>query len=1458
MSVPLPHDPRASTLYLDWAKAHGHDHAAAERLVETLRTGAARVHRKPRRFVDELARETRGLPPDHVPWYWDTVGHRLLRAAPRAAGEAYVAARRAERDGALPVDPDFRLANAALFARHGALPAGEVRALRDWLAAAYPADRAHELFANLVLAWRKAPPPAELPRLVRASARAAGHGPAEESRILARVLAACAGTELSDGLLDRSAATFAAAPPEDPVALAGLFPTGATDGAAFLRMLDAAGALTALADGAEPEGGLAAWLGGFPFHYSYVRVPYGGITRQPMPAELFAAVERVAPRLAATPVTLHRSRFNGTSSLDADLLDACLAAGVPVTVPELKRLTEWGAASVRDLKAVAAHPEFGPLLEHTLRSGPGTAVTRLRPGSGIEASVHARIEELLAAVTSGGARAAEQALAELDGVLDTPTLAALDGTAAALAALDLTAPLLRTLRAGIPAELAWPAYDAAVAELDEIAGTTATWPVLTLFGGGRAIAVGPSGRVGACAYTLPDDAGIHTVHYADGDFLVAWTADRYAPRRAFWASDPGTVATLASADARGVSESAHWEYGDEFAVPGGRFDGKRVQRPGEFTGIAYPGRQLSDGTRVWATHSSPRTLDDYTAEDGTPLPSFFTAPRAGYEIEPRLVFLAPAPDSPLGGAEGLSGSRVLVPEGRDPDHYIVETLDGRSARIASKHIAPYPFGIARMPGGAADTVLQRAWQIVRGVDPADGTVLWEAPTHGAGTPVPPPLFWHLLAPRDPASSRALRAADASAARALLDGGAVPGVADPVIAATAADLAARLADARDRLVRRAEVVASGALVRPPAEAADTALLPALRGLVALRGPGAPDGPPSPLPATLTAIAADGRFLDGAVTDEVRRLSRPAAPCDWPVLLGAIGAVALRAVTAATSGDDRAALVALLRTWADTPFARPGEWRYGYARSAASGDGTVTVAPPRFVQWASAPLPADATKVETAVTGDDAALIGRVLDLLAEHGPVTFGDAAAEEFARRTGVRPGLARYVLDGLPRRAEFGSDRVTSIEEQEKALRSYTGSKTAVQEAENLLRRLGHAGHRRVLAAAVPADPAELWTAGGAVAAAARMADAWTALLGARRPVDENLAAELDRDLGLDSSWAAALGDPSPRAVEVPAMVPSARRGDIWLRALKPDGTPGGYHYGHPYVVLASVLAWACSERPAGDPSVGGLAALLDQLRATVAAPDRFIPLGSQRIGGGRAVRAALFGPRTLTVQAHASDAGDPVDAFDDGVLIVGADDNWARPLLRTTALNDPAALAEELEVCAEYKLDSLAFDLRREAARLNVAALVERALNSPVPAGRYENDPSASVPGLVAEVAADLGASPDAAALYLQLLTLAQPTDKNVRRWNGWKPARHTAAQDELAALGAVVVEKRPRARRTAFVPGPWTDLKSPALPMEERKLEPYLLKVNYKKEVSGPFMRVLPPVPVHELFHRAWADR
>ncbi|BFO18676.1 hypothetical protein SHKM778_50640 [Streptomyces sp. KM77-8] len=98
--------------------------------------------------------------------------------------------------------------------------------------------------------------------------------------------------------------------------------------------------------------------------------------------------------------------------------------------------------------------------------------------------------------------------------------------------------------------------------------------------------------------------------------------------------------------------------------------------------------------------------------------------------------------------------------------------------------------------------------------------------------------------------------------------------------------------------------------------------------------------------------------------------------------------------------------------------------------------------------------------------------------------------------------------------------------------------------------------------------------------------------------------------------------------------------------------------------------------------------------------------------------------------------------------------------------------------------------------------------------PAG-YAQDPALSVPGLVTEVAEAHGLSEDAAVLYLQLLALPDPTDRNRARWTGWKPARAKKARTELAATGLVVEAKRARAGRTLFLPCGWLDLKSPPCP-------------------------------------------
>jgi hypothetical protein len=135
--------------------------------------------------------------------------------------------------------------------------------------------------------------------------------------------------------------------------------------------------------------------------------------------------------------------------------------------------------------------------------------------------------------------------------------------------------------------------------------------------------------------------------------------------------------------------------------------------------------------------------------------------------------------------------------------------------------------------------------------------------------------------------------------------------------------------------------------------------------------------------------------------------------------------------------------------------------------------------------------------------------------------------------------------------------------------------------------------------------------------------------------------------------------------------------------------------------------------------------------------------------------------------------------------------------------------------------------------------------------PATGYPHDPRASVPDLVDEVAGRYGVGTDAAAYYLQLLALPDPTDRNVERWAGWAGAARRKLRAELTGAGLVVEAKRERAGRTAFLPGGWLSLKSPNLPLEQWKTSLYGLADDGSSTRSV----VVATRPVAELFRAAW---
>ncbi|WP_329376516.1 hypothetical protein OG625_03090 [Streptomyces sp. NBC_01351] len=1580
----------ASTTYADWVAAHDPDASGTARdLIADMRSELGRSWTKPGRFVDTMAARARRLPPAHLPWFWDTVGHRLIGYGSRPGGRAYAAARAAEAEHGLPVDPGYRRANALLFAWGGAMPAKEFGAHQRFLAETLEPAAAHAALDAFLTAWAGSPAdlPADLVRRVRASAKAAGHGDEEVARLVGAILSVTRKKSVPDALLTAAGPVLAARPPADPVAagLLEVFPEGVTDGGAWLRLLIGCGATGAMESGrVVPEDGLHHWVGNFVRMYQYAAQSGGGVGRQPLPGEFLDLVGRLGPRLraAGAPVTVHTTRHH-YQGFDADVLDACLAAGVAVVDPGPEvRMRFWGERSRRDLVALAADPVFGSRLEGTVHAGllpnssvarlrrPGSAVTLLPGNEGIANEVAGRVGKLVGAVGGGGMAGAEEAVAELETLLDRPTVSALGGIADALAEAGAAGALRRSLAAGLPEELAWPALESVYAEfaaaaapegdagseaspepdagsevgaapgeadqiLPGVAGVTSTWPVLTVFGRDRAVAVAPDGVRASCRFTVPDGATMYAVHYAGGSFLVSWTLkpSPYYCDTAVWAErpeEPFAPDQLSGLVPFGGSLDGAYGFQFETADGGGRHGGLRALRPGGTEGIDGAELQLGDGSRIWTNAVFGRRpwepADPLTGErcGATELPDFPGRPasadpaaepsEAGMTLAREALQLAPLPaglaDSPLGSRDGLVGTRVLFrTRHRDhaPDHYLVESVDGRTARFDIDRPGQEPWGLWAPPEGAVEDVVLAEAQTRTGVRAyaPDGALLWEldghqSPRHprvkpkrratASGGVALPPAFWYLLRTRDAAGSRALRTVGRDCADALLaaalDGDEalrtavareLPEVTDPVLVEAVVAVgvrAARVEERRRALHRRVTLLAEAPPALPRRSAPDTELVPALFGLVS---DGERDGRRGlrevALPATLSALAADGACLAGSIVEEVRRISPPAPPHDWSQLLGAIDAAAWRAAVAPTPDTERAALLALLDTWADQPFARAGgRWWVGVSDSGAldglrAGGTAVASAAVRAGgarYWFVAPAaegadgdraPAQAPDARLVrVERDDAARLRALVAAVEAHGPIPVPESAAVRFAELTGVRRALARLVVAGLVGRADRDEDSALARKAP------YKATPMTVESYERLRARLGAAGRRAVLAAGLPEDPAELWRPGGIEAAVERMAGVWRERIGARPAVHDEVADALEADLGLSEVWARRLAGGYEAAEDstVPATdwVLSATPYGIGVevRAVPPAGpelpyrTPVGLSLGQ----IASALVWAWTDRPVGDPAVAGATALYERLRAELERPELLLALPGGRVQDTSERIAERFGPGLLAVSMdRRTEKGPvPVTAYDSGPLVVCAPGGAS--FLRPAAVADPEVWRRVREVT------DLAEELDRVAPLLaggGLDRMMRRAVSGVVPDGAYEADPRQSCPELVTRVAAQLGVGPDAAALYLQLATLAAPTDRNVRRWNGWSTKRQAEVRAELLATGAVVEAKRARAGRTVFLPGEWTDLKAPHLPLETVKLTSHQVRPLWRDRIHAPFGPVLPTAPLHEMFAEAW---
>ncbi|MZD03799.1 hypothetical protein GTW43_01705, partial [Streptomyces sp. SID5785] len=439
------------------------------------------------------------------------------------------------------------------------------------------------------------------------------------------------------------------------------------------------------------------------------------------------------------------------------------------------------------------------------------------------------------------------------------------------------------------------------------------------------------------------------------------------------------------------------------------------------------------------------------------------------------------------------------------------------------------------------------------------------------------------------------------------------------------------------------------------------------------------------------------------------------------------------------------------------------------------------------------------------------------------PAAWDPDAVAALAAVPGCGPAQAALLFTGRP----SGTHTTEDMAE----VRELTGlTRTQIEAGEVRLTALPLDERFAVAAALLPEDLDTLGTSGLDVAAACA---AWTERFGTlvRLPEDLDHVAVVG-----DLSGTEAVLNPARHAWLTRT---TTQRLDDNGRVVADDpaALPGRESVTGAVVGLAA-LAYGL---PYGHPLRARLPEGLAALRERLSDPGLLLDCGLSWAAEGRAATAARL--RTAHGLPETGGAGA------DGTTRVGSAfvlhpwyGDQEMTLLRPAGLTGPDDPA--IGLVEGFARTGAGSALRRIAAVFGDD--LARALAADGGFEGFAQDPALSVPTLVDEVAATHGIGADAAVLYLQLLALPDPTDRNVARWTGWKPARLKKARAELAATDLVVEAKRSRAGRSLFLPGGWLALKSPALPVEGWK------SGLYDVPAAG---RAVPLMPVPELFARAW---
>ncbi|MFH8804154.1 hypothetical protein ACH4F6_31950 [Streptomyces sp. NPDC017936] len=615
--------------------------------------------------------------------------------------------------------------------------------------------------------------------------------------------------------------------------------------------------------------------------------------------------------------------------------------------------------------------------------------------------------------------------------------------------------------------------------------------------------------------------------------------------------------------------------------------------------------------------------------------------------------------------------------------------------------------------------------------------------------------------------------------------------------------------------------------------------------------------------LTGQPADGRPLERRSRDtgaaegwRSDEFTVPGVTSVWPSVLDALRPLAYRAASPTVTAAHREALLLLFEAVAEGPLAAPGSTLREVVLSEPFDRngrperiGQVLRREGRTVVVLNCRrIDSDRLRVHwLALDHDPAGTFGAVAHFALEEEtahPAVFPAEALTGLTERVrdkgaapwqpeapaaltaatggGLGPVQAALLLAGRPEQLTAEVIAATGLKPRQKDL------------GDSLLRSITAADLAALVGALLPADTGELWTAGPDTAAAGRV---WAERLAGVVRLPEDLAAE--PSLG---------GLPTGSVEEVlnPGRTPWISRTTVQrpdkdgnLVAQDPKALPGRYDLTRAVAALAG-LAYAL---PYGHALRGLLPESLAALRRRVADPGLLVDLDIDWTEKGSSSAAELR--KAFGMPATGGAGPDGLTRLGEALVLRPWYGDQEAVLVRPAGLEGPDdplfGLVEGLVGAGRgHGMRALRTVLGEELARALAAGTDPAGLTG------HAQDPTVSVPSLVTEVAERHGLGEDAAALYLQLLALPDPTDRNCARWTGWRPARMKKARAELAATGLVVEAKRPRAGRTLFLPCGWLDLKSPALPVEIWKQGLYPVRDH---------VRAAPRVPVPELFARAW---